>query len=296
MMRVVDAATIARVLPFAAAIHALEEALLGGLDPEAEPSRQVVPSGAGHLLVMPSTARAGVKVVAVAPDARSGPRIQGLHLAFDRRTLAPRAVLDGAALTLVRTAAVSALALARLAPDARRVVVFGAGPQAASHVAAARVVLPSLEVAVRARDPVRAAALIAALRDARPAVDADLAQADVVICCTTARTPLFDGRVVAPHAAVVAIGSHEPDAREVDEHLVARATVVVEARAAAEREAGDLLIARRLGVSSPWLTLAELVAGAPIDPGRPRLFKSVGMAWEDAVIADALLDRLDAGA
>ncbi|HEY2637697.1 MAG TPA: hypothetical protein VGI54_09935, partial [Solirubrobacteraceae bacterium] len=119
-----------------------------------------------------------------------------------------------------------------------------------------------------------------------------VADADVVCCCTTAREPLFDGALVADHTAVVAIGSHEPEARETDDALVGRATVVVESRATALREAGDVVAAVRAGALDPedLLTLAELVTGAaPPAPGRPRLFKSTGMAWEDAVVATALL-------
>jgi ornithine cyclodeaminase len=107
-----------------------------------------------------------------------------------------------------------------------------------------------------------------------------------VCCCTTAREPLFDGALVADHATVVAIGSHERDAREVDGALAHRATVVVESRASALREAGDVIAARI--ADADLVTLADVVRGRAVDRGRPRLFKSTGMAWEDAVVASAL--------
>ena len=95
-------------------------------------------------------------------------------------------------------------------------------------------------------------------------------------------------------ATVVAIGSHEPGAREVDEPLVARATVVVESRASALREAGDVIAAIDAGAlgAGDLHGLAELVRGevAPA-AGRPRLFKSTGMAWEDLVLARAVHAR-----
>ena len=96
----------------------------------------------------------------------------------------------------------------------------------------------------------------------------------------------------------MAVGSHEPEAREVDERLVGRSTVVVEARSAALREAGDVIQAVGLGALSPEsvMTLAELVAGpAAIPEERPRLFKSTGMAWEDLVVAGALAARAGSG-
>ncbi len=89
----------------------------------------------------------------------------------------------------------------------------------------------------------------------------------------------------------MAIGSHEPGAREVDERLVARATVVVESRASALREAGDVIAAIESGAitEADLHDLGELVrAEFTIDPDRPRLFKSTGMAWEDLVIAAAV--------
>jgi ornithine cyclodeaminase len=125
------------------------------------------------------------------------------------------------------------------------------------------------------------------------AVDELVAAADVVCCCTTAREPLFDGALVADHATVVAIGSHEPAARETDEALAARATVVVESRTSALREAGDVILAIDAGATTAdrLVTLAELVRGeATPAAGRPRLFKSTGMSWEDAVVAGALID------
>ena len=125
-------------------------------------------------------------------------------------------------------------------------------------------------------------------RDARPdEVDARSPRPDLICCATTAREPLFDGAHVKAGALVIAVGSHEPDAREVDDQLVNRAAVVVESRASAMREAGDVIAA---GLPAERLvTLAELVAGAEIPADRPRLFKSTGMSWEDAVVAGALV-------
>jgi ornithine cyclodeaminase len=255
-------------LSFGAAADALEAALAAGLDPEAGPARTIVPAGEGELLVMPAAfgSVAAVKLVTVGP---AEPRVQGICVVFDAATLAPVALIDGIALTNLRTAAVSLLAVRRLAvPDPQRAVIFGRGPQAHAHAAA----LAIEDTALLGRDDPRCDELVAA--------------ADVICCCTTAREPLFDGDLVADHACVVAIGSHEPDARETDDRLARRATVVVESRASALREAGDV-IAAGLG-SDDVVTLRELVDGAVI-PAGPRLFKSTGMAWEDAVVAGATL-------
>jgi len=105
--------------------------------------------------------------------------------------------------------------------------------------------------------------------------------------------PLFDGGLVADHATVVAIGSHERDARETDDTLAARATVVVESRTSALREAGDVILAIDSGATTAdqLVTLAELIRGEAKPPAaRPRFFKSTGMPWEDAVVAAHLTD------
>jgi ornithine cyclodeaminase/alanine dehydrogenase-like protein (mu-crystallin family) len=293
-----DAATLARLLPPRAAVDALEAALRGGLDPEADPPRSSMPARGGELLVMPSAAAVavGVKLATVAPgNAERGlPRIQGVYALFDEETLAPAAILDGIGLTNVRTAAVSALAARHLAaPDARRLVVFGTGPQARAHVEALRAVLSLDRVDVVGRRAGAAAALAAEV-GARAADASAVAAADVVCCCTTAREPLFAGDDVPDHTTVIAIGSHEPAAREVDDRLAARAAaVVVESRASALREAGDVIQAIEAGALAPddLVGLAPLVRGEVSIPAGPRLFKSTGMAWEDLVIAAAVVAR-----
>ena len=272
------AAEIEKRLSPLAAVEALEAALRAGLDVEADPPRAALPVEGGELLVMPSVA-AGFGMVKVLGIGGT-PRVQGVCVAFDRETLAPAALLDGIAITNVRTAAVSALAARHLAaPDSERLLVFGRGPQAHAHVAALQAVLPIGHVDMLGRGE-------------QPA-DELIATADVICCCTTAREPLFDGRLVGDGALVIAIGSHEAEARETDDALAARASVVVESPAGARGEAGDVVLAIRSGALAPdeLIALADVVRGTrSVAAGPPRLFKSVGMAWQDAVIVGAVLD------
>jgi ornithine cyclodeaminase/alanine dehydrogenase-like protein (mu-crystallin family) len=262
------------------AADALEAALRAGLDPEADPPRGIVELDRGQLLVMPSAAARHpvVKLLTVGGK----PRVQGVCVIFDGTTLAPLALADGIALTNVRTAAVSALAVRHLAaPDTRRLVVFGRGPQAHAHVSALRAIRPIEQVDMLGRSDADVEELVRA--------------ADIICCCTTAREPLFDGGLVADHATVVAIGSHEPNARETDDTLAARATVIVESRTSALREAGDVILAIDAGATTAdqLVTLAELIRGeAKPCADRPRFFKSTGMSWEDAVVAATLTDTL----
>ncbi|CAN3979732.1 ornithine cyclodeaminase family protein [Kitasatospora purpeofusca] len=287
----------------AEAARAIEGVLLDGLDPETAPARSAIPVPAGELLMMPaaSTAYVGVKIAGVAPanPAVGLPRITGGYLLLDGPTLQPVALLDGIALTSLRTPAVTAVALDRLAvPEAEHLVLFGSGPQAYGHLDALLAVRRLTRVTVVARSAEPAEALVRYARglglEAAVGTSAEVAGADLVVCCTTARTPLFDGALVPDHAAVAAVGSHEVDAREVDEVLVGRSALYVEARAAALREAGDLLMAGVTGADPLW-NLAELVRGeAPVPADRPRFFKSVGMAWQDLAVA-AEVHRRGAG-
>jgi ornithine cyclodeaminase/alanine dehydrogenase-like protein (mu-crystallin family) len=267
-----SAADVAR-LSYAAAADALEAALLGGFDPEGDLPRTAVPAGPGELLVMPSSVPgyAVVKLVSVGGE----PRVQGVCVVFDAATLAPVALVDGIALTNLRTAAVSLVAARRLAPPgARRTLVFGRGPQGRAHADAL-----GLEAELVGRDHGDIAELVRA--------------ADVIVCATTAREPLFDGSLPRDGALVVAVGSHETHVRETDDALARRAgAIVVESRASALREAGDVVGAIASGAISDQglVTLADLVAGrAAPPPGRPRLFKSTGMSWEDGVVAAAVV-------
>jgi ornithine cyclodeaminase/alanine dehydrogenase-like protein (mu-crystallin family) len=267
--RFVDRREILEAVTTAAAADVLRDALAAGLDPELDVERVVMDAGTGQLLVMPSVGSryATVKLVSVGGD----PRIQGVCLVFDLATLAVVAMLDGAALTELRTPATSLLAARMLARRSDRVVVIGAGPQGRAHAAALRA-----EFAPESVEFV----------DPRAGGNATIAiaRAGVICCVTTAREPLFDGSLVANDALVIAIGAHEPEARELDAQLIRRANVVVESRASAFREAGDLILARIQ--RDAVMTLAELV-GVPsiVDDARPRVFKSTGMSWEDNLIA-----------
>ena len=293
-MRYLDAADVAAFGP-ASAVEAIIGALRGGLDPATDPARVPVELAHGQFLLMPSqtAAAAGVKVVTVAPDnpARGLPRIQAGYLLFDHDTLALRAILDGTALTTLRTPAVSVAAvLARLPERALRVAVVGAGTQAIGHVATLAAVRPLAAVSYLVREPSRTALAAVALGSA-PAENA-IRSADVVVCATSARSPVFDSVLLRDDAVVIAVGSHEPDARELDAALLGRAHVVVEDVATALREAGDVILAIADGTLDParLVPMRDAVLGAVELPAdRPLVFKSVGMSWQDLVVATAVL-------
>ncbi|HEU4423917.1 MAG TPA: ornithine cyclodeaminase family protein [Pilimelia sp.] len=301
------AAEVARLVPPTEAVSAIEAALRGGLDPAAGVARASVPLPAGELLLMPawSASYAGVKLAAVAPgNAALGlPRINAVYVLFDGATLRPVAFLDGTALTTLRTPAVSVAAVrGLLGPRRLRVVVFGAGPQGTGHIATLGAVaaLSTVDVVVRSPDAVNRDALLVAggppvrvLRAASAEVPEALGAADVVVCATTARSALFDSTLLSERAIVLAVGSHEPDAREVDAALCRRATVIVEDVATALRECGDVVLAIEEGALTPdrLVPMRDVVRGITAVGGGPVLFKGSGMAWQDLVVAEAVLSR-----
>lgn len=295
-----DAADVFALGP-AGAVAAVREALAGGLDPDGDVPRAVVPLAYGQGLLMPSESGGwfGVKIATVAPGnaARGLRRINATYLLHDSATLTPVALLDGVALTTLRTPAVSVAAcLDRLRALAGgggglRMVVFGAGPQGEGHVVAVRAHVPVADVTVVTRrgGPVPGWADRRLTADGAGAADW-VRRADVVVTATSAREPVVDGRLVCDGAVVLAVGSHEPGARELDSVLMGRATVLVESRATALREAGDVVMAVHEGSLAPddLVTLAELTGSrADVPADRPLVVKTCGMGWQDLVVAVA---------
>jgi ornithine cyclodeaminase/alanine dehydrogenase-like protein (mu-crystallin family) len=290
-----------------AAVDALEEAFSADRLPEA-PQRAHISVQEADLLMMPAAGEqgAGVKIVTVNPanPARGLPLIHGMYVLFAPETLKTVGIIDGAAITGLRTAAVSGLATRWLArDDARRLVLYGAGTQARSHLEAMRAVRPIEEVRVVSRSAGPAEELADAVRSAR--LDAAVAGphavagADIVCTCTTSSTPVFDGSMVRDGTHINAVGAYRPDARELDDHVMSRARIAVETRDAALSEAGDLIVPMRAGVigrDDVVADLSEVVRGTPVrrEPDDITVFKSVGVAFEDLVVARAAFDRLGA--
>ena len=281
-------------------IASLEERLAQGWRVN-EPPRSVIDMESGQLLLMAGWdgEALGVKVITVRPDGGSPeiPHVQGVYLLFDLPRLAPTLTLDARFLTTLRTPAVSAVATRHLSPDRpSRLVVFGTGPQAAGHILAMHCVREIRSVTVVARDRRKAESFVATMAQrgftVRSAGAEAVAEADIVCTCTTSTTPVFDGRLLREDAHVNAVGSHDPEARELDDATFEGSLVVVESVDAALREAGDVILARRSGslpASEPLHELAHVVQGLQT-VGRPRrtIFKSVGTAGQDLVAAQSL--------
>ena len=288
---------------------ALREAFAAGATAPVRSSFPVTPGG-DRLLLMPAwdgRGGLGVKIVTVFPGNRERglPSVGALYVLMDGTTGHPVALIDGEALTLRRTAASSALASSYLSrADSRTLLVVGTGALAPYMAAAHCAVRPIGRVLIWGRHADRAERTAAALvaqglpATAVRSLDEALAQADIVSCATTAREPVVRGALLRAGAHVDLVGAFKPDMRESDDALVARASVFVDTRAGALKEAGDLVQAMAAGAFAAdrvRAELADLCAGR--HPGRTRedevtVFKSVGTALEDLAAARLVAARV----
>jgi len=298
-LALVNAQLLSGRVSMSAAIAAVQSTLRDGFDPEHDLARQILDVPNGQLLLMPAAAggAVGQKFATVAPGnpERGLERIQGVYILVDGQTLAPTAILDGTALTSLRTPAVSAACADVLAGEtAGDLVVIGTGPQSIRHVEAFAAIRPLRSVRIIGRDAGRTASAVEVSRCYAPDADMragtfdDIAAADLIVCATTASAPLFPSKSVRDDATIVAIGSHEPDRTELDPALVGRSQVVVESRRVAASEAGDVIVAVEAGMLrlEDVVTMHELFTGAtPAATDRPRIVKTCGMGWQDLAVA-----------
>jgi ornithine cyclodeaminase/alanine dehydrogenase-like protein (mu-crystallin family) len=230
------------------------------------------------------------------------PGVMGELTVLNAVTGAPVARLPAEEVTLLRTAACSAVATDLLAlPNADSLALFGSGPQAAHHVEAMLAVRPIKRVLVTGRDRGRAEKLAHDIHDrfgleaAAGPDPAMLREAAVICTVTNARAALFDAGDVHPQVHINAIGAYRPDMCELPAPLLKDAAIFADSKIPVAREAGDLLAA----FGSPEIAaghlraIGELVA-APL-AARPKgrtVYKAVGNAGQDLYAAAAILKLL----
>ncbi|MGY4827882.1 bifunctional Delta(1)-pyrroline-2-carboxylate/Delta(1)-piperideine-2-carboxylate reductase [Sphaerotilaceae bacterium SBD11-9] len=303
-MKLFDTATTRAALGFDRLVPALARMFAEGCEVPARGVHTLPADGGADVtvLVMPAWQPGryfGLKTVMIAPgNSRQGlPGLHSTYLLYDARTGVPLAQMDGDEITSRRTAAASALAASYLArPDARRLLVVGAGRVASLLAEAYRSVLPIEQVAVWSRGAVSAQQLAARLGEQGMAASAvgDLAtaaaQADVVSCATLATEPVVHGAWLQPGSHLDLIGSFTPAMREADDACFRGAGLHVDTEEAWHKS-GELLGPISRGVFAPAevrSTLARLCRGEA--PGRlsvteRTVFKSVGTALEDLAAA-----------
>lgn len=207
--------------------------------------------------------------------------------------------MDGRYITEVRTAAVSAVSVRHLArPESRVLAILGSGVQARSHVELLLRVREFTEIRVWSpnRQHLERFPRGSASRTAEEAVRG----ADVILIATNSVTPVIEDAWVAPGAHVIAIGACRPTQREIDPALLARSRLIVDSRAAALQESGDVV----MGIREGWFTedyicaeLGDVAAGRAVgrrDASGITIFKSLGLAIEDVTAAAMVYRRAEA--
>ena len=317
-MLVLNSQDVRRALPMNDAIEAMKRAfaaLTAGKAELAPRAHVSIRRHKGTTLVMPALVDDGaaqaltVKVASVfeGNPAKGLPLINAAVIVLEPETGQPLALIEGATLTGIRTAAGSAAATDLLAnKDSRTLAIFGAGVQARTHLEAICAVRPIETVWIFGRTPSRAeqlidemAALGAIPSDLRVASSpgAALAEANIVCTTTTATDAVFDDAALKPGVHINAVGSYRPDMREIPAATVARALVVVDDRRAAWEEAGDLIQPFEEGLIAGdhvHADLGELVLGRKAgreNSEQTTLFKSVGVAVQDSVAAALTLEN-----
>ena len=277
------------------------------------PLRSLVglPDGSGLLGMMPGylgePRSFGIKVVTVMPGNHGTgyESHQGVVMLFGVERGEPLAILDGSAITAIRTAAASAVATDVLArKDAGDLALIGSGTQARTHLAAMNAVRPLRRVRIWSRSRANAERFA---REQGDLLDVHLEVAatgeeavrgaDLVCTTTGSKEPVLRGDWLDSGAHVNAVGSCFPASRELDGAAVRRARLYTDCRESCEKEAGDFLIARDEGSIGAGHLRGEIgevmlgrVAGRTA-PDEITVYESLGVAVEDLAAAHAIHRR-----
>lgn len=259
------------------------------------------------LLLMPAWSNdvIGLKLVTVIPGAPAlgSPTVGATYLLIDRASGEPRAVLDGDALTVRRTATVSAIAARHCArADAHRLLMVGTGHLAPWMIRAHCAIRPRIDrVLLWGRGVERTKALARVLVDEGLPVDvttdleAAVRASDIVSCATTSNTPIVHGAWLRPGTHLDLVGGFTREMREIDDVGVARSRISVDSYAGVLAEAGDIIVPMEQGLitrDSVVAELAELVRGerqGRTNDDEITLFKSVGTALADLAAAQLVV-------
>jgi ornithine cyclodeaminase len=312
-VRIVSAEHLRQLVPMSEAIDAVEAAFVSMTEGDGGQPRRLVSEDGTALAMVARPSHAGMplggtsmKLITVwEPNrARNLPTVHAVALWFDGESQRPEVLIEGAALTALRTGAATGVATRLLArPQSSTLAIIGAGGQAADQVRGVCAVRPIEEVVVFSRGA-SAELLVERLgpefpdvrvRRAASAAEA-VEDADVVCCATTSRLPVIPHDVIGPRTHVNAIGAYRPDMREVPSELFARAEIVaVDSLEAALAEAGDLIAAIADGAiaDDAPVELGTLVKRPPRPPKSPTIFKSVGVAMQDWAICSLVSERVD---
>ena len=313
MTLILTRSDVMQVLDMAACMDVVEKAfgeLSGGT--AVLPLRISITPPDGLALYMPAYLKEmgalACKVVTVYknnPKLHNMPTTIGKVLLQDPSTGDVICIIDGGYLTAVRTGAASGVATKHLArkDDSLVAGIFGAGVQAKMQlwaVAVARKLAKALVFDISdkaALDFVTEMSHKLKLQIVKADSPDQLLESDIICTATSSATPIFNGRNVRPGTHINGIGSHTPNARELDSEIIKRSKLVADSREACLKEAGDIMIPLADGTITKdhiYAELGEIVTGRKsgrIDDKEITLFKSNGLAIQDAATAKLVYDK-----
>ncbi|MEM9436493.1 MAG: ornithine cyclodeaminase [Pseudomonadota bacterium] len=236
-----------------------------------------------------------VKTATVYPGnpAKGRPMIDGAVTLFDDTTGAPAAFIDFKLVTKWKTAADSLLAALRLAPDAKRVLIVGAGTVGHSVRQAFGAGFHDASFEIWNRTEARAEELAtgfeatSAVRDLEEAVG----RADIIVGCTMVTEPWLKGAWLRDGSHVNLIGAYRPDMREADDEALLRSRVFVDSFDTTLGHIGELKKPLEAGVIDRGHVLADYYDLNAFTPGGTTFFKNGGGAHLDLMTARYILDQ-----
>lgn len=317
-LRVVSKDEVFRLYSMKDAVDAIETAFKIYSQGSCEtPLRTCLQVGSeGSTLFMPAStgSAVGVKIVSVRSGnkARGLPTVPALYCDVDAQTGVVSGLVDGAALTYLRTGAASGVAARHLARrDSAVVAIIGCGMQGRAALEAVAAVCKDLKKAIFVDSHADSRTAIGSWAkeklglesvDGGAGFDAGTEaakQADIIVTTSSSSVPVFDGKAVRKGTFVSCVGAYLPDCREVDSYLISHASVYVDTRSGALSEAGDLLIPISEGVFSKDAVVGE-IGEVALGTCRARqtedeviVFKTVGSAVQDVVVGHEICLRAE---
>jgi len=311
-MLILNQTVVTKLLTMDVAIASMAEAMTATSKGDVNlPPRIIAPLAAGNGIIaaMPSSCKSlssyGSKLVSLHPanPSEGRPAVQGIVLLFNTDTGEPVAIVDGASVTGIRTAAASGLATKVLArEDADTLGIMGTGVQAIHHIDAITAVRPIKKILIWGRD-LKKAQDLAASQAKRTGFDiaatsdpAEAAACDVVATVTGASEPILKGSWLQEGAHLNLVGAHAPNKREVDGDCMKRSSIFVDLEESAYNEAGEILMA----IEENCITKSDVKGeiGAVLNgdiPGRSSsseitVYKSVGIATQDIFACNTVFE------
>lgn len=310
-MLVINEETIAKLTDPVELTDVMEQAMLTFAGGECVmPDRAYMDFDGNTLLMMPSSCGNyfSTKLVSLFPDnpKKGDPVLFGTVILNDGSNGKPLAIINGAKLTAVRTAAVGSVGVRHTSPkNASSLGMIGAGVQGLHQVLFACKNRPITRVTIFDSFENLLKPLVEKLKAQLPDVEILIASnprevcenSEIIITATNACVPVLpDDPELLKGKSIIAIGSYKPDMVELPDSLYSLIDHYFVDVEMAKEESGDLIQPLEKGLISNKKIhiLSEAINGnIKVDPQRTTLYKSVGMALFDLFTASYLFNKAE---